>query len=187
MTVTAIATGRVLPYGPLTGTGVSAGTTVYTQLTGSAGTAGTYEVQPPQTVASTTISETNWASLGTTFHYGLISNHGAGYSYGQNITTTNNPGLAWQTTNNSPFIQFTGGRMGLFFPGLVIGLAGTQAGCTQENFVIRGVHNTLRFLDVFNVDQDVSGRLIPNFAPTSPFVCSNTVVNQAPYAISNLN
>ena len=187
MTVTAVgAAGAILLNAPIT-TGAAAGTTIISQITGTGGT-GTYEVQPPQTVASGTLTATYWASLGTTFHYGLISNHFSGYSYGQNITTTNNPGLAWQTTNNSPFIQITGGRTGLFFPGLVIGLAGIQAGCTnQENFAIRGVHNVLQYLDVFNLDADVNGFMIPNFGPGSPFVCSNTVINQSAYSITNLN
>lgn len=58
MTVTAIGSGTVVVGGPITGTGVQTGTVVTSQLTGTAGGVGTYEVNIPQTTASTTISQT---------------------------------------------------------------------------------------------------------------------------------
>lgn len=58
LTVTAVGSGVVVPGGTLSGTGVTAGTQVTDQLTGTAGGIGTYRVSTPQTVASTTISET---------------------------------------------------------------------------------------------------------------------------------
>jgi hypothetical protein len=55
MTVTAIATGYLAPGDVLTGTGVTAGTTIISQLTGTTGGTGTYQVSVSQTAASTTI------------------------------------------------------------------------------------------------------------------------------------
>jgi len=57
MTVTVLGSGNVRVGGLLAGTGVQAGTTVVSQLTGTTGGVGTYRVSIPQTVASTTITE----------------------------------------------------------------------------------------------------------------------------------
>jgi len=58
MTVTAVTSGTIIPGMDLTGTGVTAGTHVVTQLTGTTGSTGTYQVSTSQTVASTTITGT---------------------------------------------------------------------------------------------------------------------------------
>ena len=80
MTVTAVGSGTLVPGGALSGTGVASGTTIVTQLTGTTGGVGTYEVSPrEQTVASTTVSET----------YGLLTIGGtvvSGFAVGQTIT-----------------------------------------------------------------------------------------------------
>lgn len=56
LTVSAVASGSILPSMQLTGTGVTAGTRIVRQITGTAGSTGTYEVSVSQTVASTTIT-----------------------------------------------------------------------------------------------------------------------------------
>lgn len=56
MTVSALASGAYTPGQLLSGTGVTAGTRIMRQLTGTAGGAGTYEVDQSQTVASTTVN-----------------------------------------------------------------------------------------------------------------------------------
>jgi hypothetical protein len=58
MTVTAIASGPIYPGMVITGTGVTAGTYIVSQLTGTDGSTGTYQVSASQTVASTTITGT---------------------------------------------------------------------------------------------------------------------------------
>lgn len=58
MTVTAIASGPIYPGMVITGTGVTAGTYIVSQLTGTDGSTGTYRVSASQTVASTTITGT---------------------------------------------------------------------------------------------------------------------------------
>lgn len=57
MTVTAVTSGMLVPGGTLSGTGVTAGSKIVQQLSGTAGGVGTYEVDIPQTVASTSITE----------------------------------------------------------------------------------------------------------------------------------
>lgn len=61
MTVAAMASGSIVPGAVLTGTGVTAGTTVVKQLTGTSGGAGTYQVSVSQTVSATAITATNAA------------------------------------------------------------------------------------------------------------------------------
>lgn len=56
LTVTAVASGSLYPGQTISGTGVTNGTTIVSQLTGTSGGAGTYQVSVSQTVASTTIS-----------------------------------------------------------------------------------------------------------------------------------
>jgi hypothetical protein len=58
MTVTAITSGSIYPGMVITGTGVTAGTRIVSQLTGTDGSTGTYQVSVSQTVASTTITGT---------------------------------------------------------------------------------------------------------------------------------
>ncbi len=56
LTVSAVASGSLLPSMQLTGTGVSAGTRIVQQLSGTTGGVGTYQVNISQTVASTTLT-----------------------------------------------------------------------------------------------------------------------------------
>lgn len=62
MTVTAVGSGSVLEGMAISGAGVTAGTSVGAQLTGAAGSTGTYTVPVSQTVASTTITATAWVA-----------------------------------------------------------------------------------------------------------------------------
>jgi hypothetical protein len=56
LTVTAIGTGALAPGQTLSGAGVDPATTIVSQLTGTTGSTGTYQVSVSQTVASTTIT-----------------------------------------------------------------------------------------------------------------------------------
>lgn len=56
LTVSAVTSGSIYPSMQLTGTGVTAGTRIVAQLTGTTGGTGTYTVNISQTVASTTIT-----------------------------------------------------------------------------------------------------------------------------------
>ena len=56
LTVSAISAGSIFPSMLITGTGVTAGTSIVEQLTGTTGGTGTYKVSASQTVTSTTIT-----------------------------------------------------------------------------------------------------------------------------------
>jgi len=56
LTVSAISAGSIFPSMLITGTGVTAGTSIVEQLTGTTGGTGTYKVSTSQTVSSTTIT-----------------------------------------------------------------------------------------------------------------------------------
>jgi hypothetical protein len=56
LNVTASVVGTIVAGSTLSGTGVTSGTTIVQQLTGTPGGIGTYQVSTPQTVASTTIT-----------------------------------------------------------------------------------------------------------------------------------
>lgn len=58
LNVSAVASGVLVPGGSITGTGVTAGTIIQQQLSGTTGGVGTYAVNLSQTVASTAIAET---------------------------------------------------------------------------------------------------------------------------------
>ncbi len=56
MTVTAVSSGTLKPSMLLSGTGITSGTYIVSQLTGTSGGVGTYQVSVSQTVVSTTVS-----------------------------------------------------------------------------------------------------------------------------------
>jgi hypothetical protein len=89
MTVTAVGSGTVYPGGTISGTGVVTGTKVVRQLTGIAGSTGTYLVSIPQSVSSTTIAGTyGILTIGTatgTFQVGDVIT-GSGISVLTSIT-----------------------------------------------------------------------------------------------------
>lgn len=70
LTVTAVTSGVLKVGQPIAGSGVTAGTVITAQLTGTAGGVGTYSVSASQTVSSTTITsqdsiETKWFARNT--------------------------------------------------------------------------------------------------------------------------
>jgi len=90
MTVTAVGSGTVVPGAAISGTNVASGSTVVSQLSGTAGGIGTYAVTPSeQSAASTTISGTYGtltasAVTGTIEVGGVVA--GSGVSTGTTIT-----------------------------------------------------------------------------------------------------
>lgn len=91
LTITAVGSGVVVPGGILSGSGVTSGTQVISQLTGTTGGVGTYLINfTEQTVASTTISETYGtftaaSGLTGTFGIGDVLS-GSGVTTGTTIT-----------------------------------------------------------------------------------------------------
>jgi hypothetical protein len=107
LTVSAIATGKIIVNAPVFGLGVAPNTTIVAQLTGAPGSTGTYTIAPTQTVASETLS------AGTsTIQQGLkatiqLDFHSADLSAGDlanTVSTLFRDGFAVnQFANQSPF------------------------------------------------------------------------------------
>ncbi len=96
LTVSAVGTGGLYPNQTLTGTNVAAGTAVVAQLTGTAGSTGTYQVNISQTVASTTITGSGgWLTV-TTMTNGVVF-VGQTWSGGTNAFTAGTTILAGGT------------------------------------------------------------------------------------------
>lgn len=72
LTVSAVASGTILPGMLITGTGVTASTYIVKQLTGTTGSTGTYQVNNSQTVSSTTITGVRESKF--TFAYSGVYN-----------------------------------------------------------------------------------------------------------------
>jgi hypothetical protein len=99
MTVTAVASGTIGLGQYITGTNVQAGTKILTQLTGTAGSTGTYEVSISQTTSSTTITT---ITSGVLYVGAVIS--GVGVTAGTTITAfgTGTGGTGTYTVATTP-------------------------------------------------------------------------------------
>lgn len=108
-----------------------------------------------------------------------------GWTYGQNLTTTNVPNLAWTMDGASPFINMNLEALELMFPGLVIGLVSDgTGGCTvvaQQNFMVLETHPAAGYVKVVRTDTD-GGPYVPSLA-ASGTVCKNNVINQAAFSL----
>lgn len=169
--------------------------------------AGNYTVEPPATMSVTggsgsgaTFSNGNWFVnysipypmlwggaiyhvcdyVGTTqTKYALQSNN-LGYSYFQNLTTTNTPNLKWSMDGSAPFVYMNHEALELMFPGLEITLTpdGT-GGCaaSAETFIVTEVHGGLGFgyVKVIRADSDGAPQL-PGWGAGN--TCTNTTIGQ---------
>ena len=123
LTVSAVGTGALAPGQIISGTGVTEGTTIVNQLTGAAGSTGTYTVSVSQTVSSTTITTPYAATLtvggtvtGTFVPGQIISGTGvtANTAITRNISGTGGAGtyaVNISQTTSSTAITATGGTL----------------------------------------------------------------------------
>lgn len=113
LTVTNVASGTIYPGAAISGTGITSGTQISSQLTGATGSTGTYLVSiPQQNVVSTTISGAyGLLTIGTltttpTFQVGQSLNATgsvvAGTQITANVTGTGGSGGTMVVTNNTP-------------------------------------------------------------------------------------
>lgn len=99
-----------------------------------------------------------------------------GYSYGQNLTTTNVPHLSWTMDGASPFIYMNYEALELMFPGLVFSLTGSGSCSGTEGFIVLEVHPTAGYVKVVRADNDGSN-YVPALA-ASGTTCSGTAIGQ---------
>lgn len=164
LTVTAIANGTIRPGQPLTGTGVTAHTTIVAQLTGSTGGTGTYTVDKSQTITSRALAVVDpCKSLGIVVQNGI---QGGGYEQKTQdfgITTVNPAAVAFATcTTNSTLgrptmawdFNFTGGNFGL---STTSNPAGAYAG-----YVVEWANTNAHYDVGFHGNTYAQGLIIPN-------------------------
>ena len=129
------------------------------------------------------------------FHYGFISDH-LGWSYGQDLTTTNVPGLTWSSRYGSDKVYLADSSFyvpALIFPGMSMTLTSTGgSNCDvglRETFMIIGVHRYLGYVDVINAGKD-QGPPYHAYWPWSTEnipQCTGTTVGQPSYSFVPLN
>lgn len=106
-----------------------------------------------------------------------IGSSNTGYSYFQNLTTTNVPGLSWTMDGASPFIYMNLPALELMFPGLVFSLTGSGGCSGTQTFTVLETHPTAGYVKVVRSDTDGSG-YVPSLA-ASGTACSGTTIGQA--------
>ena len=111
----------------------------------------------------------------TQTHYAFQSNN-TGYSYFQNLTTTNVPLLSWSMDGDAPFVYMNFEAMELMFPGLVMTLTPTGGCSGSETFIVLEVHPTLGYVKVIRADADGTP-FVPQFG--SGATCTGTTIGQA--------
>lgn len=116
-------------------------------------------------------------------NYNLISNH-HGYSYGQNITTANCPGLSWSYKARSFCVYMTENSNTLcyIFPGLTVSLNDGTNDCL---YVVTGVFLDLGYFTVKAWPGGGSPNLYLSPGAGGPTTIINgNVIKQEPYAIT---
>lgn len=109
---------------------------------------------------------------------------GLGWSYGQNLTTTNVPNLAWTVNGNNPFIYMNQEALELMIPGqnLILTTDGTNScSTTPQSVQVLEVHPTLGYVKVINSNQDGTPTL-PQFGGSG--LCHGTTIGQNAYGPS---
>lgn len=114
--------------------------------------------------------------------YAIKSTH-TGWSYGQNLTTTNVPNLSWTMDGASPFIYMNLEALELMFPGLFFSLTGSGGCSGTESFVVLEVHPSAGYVKVVRADNDGSN-YVPALA-ASGTSCSGTTIGQASFSLVN--
>ena len=91
----------------------------------------------------------DWNS-GALSHLFAVSAHSF-FSYGQDLTTANVPGLHWSYTGKSFVVNLDANSASWMFPGLVIGL---DNGDGNQNYMVTGVEPGLGYVTVFSLASD---------------------------------
>lgn len=114
--------------------------------------------------------------------YAIKSTH-TGWTYGQNLTTTNVPNLAWTMDGASPFINMNLEALELMFPGLVITLTGTGGCSGTYTGIVLETHASAGYIKTVGASADGSA-YVPALA-ASGTTCTGTTIGQAAFALVN--
>ena len=114
-------------------------------------------------------------NLSSQTHYAYMSTN-LGWSYFQNLTTTNVPNLSWTGNDGVPVIFMNNEALELMFPGLVITLSGTGPCAGHTNtMVVMGVFPDLGYITALNTTGG-GGRFTPVWGINN---CTGTTIGQA--------
>jgi hypothetical protein len=108
-------------------------------------------------------------------NYQVFSNHQF-YTYGQDLTITNVPSLAWSYKGGSHAVYANVRTLELMFPGLGVKLFD---GSTDVLYIVTGVYISLGYFTVVNASSVFGG----NLSGASATVFTGTTIKQQPFAI----
>jgi len=115
-------------------------------------------------------------AVGANSHF--ISSH-SGYTYGQDLTTTNIPGLSWSYKGQSCNVYMSGAVLLFMRPGLTIGLDNGTDG--EQFYSVLGV---FAVATDFGADEPFYITVNPLTVGNKTTLYSGTVITQQPYAIT---
>jgi hypothetical protein len=98
------------------------------------------------------------------------------YSYGQDLTPSNVPGLRWSYKGQSSIVRMDANSLGWMFPGLKIVLNNGADG--DQSYVVSEVHKALGYVVVTRIDEN---SVVPVGAKTTTF--TGRTIKQEPYRI----
>ena len=157
MTVSAITTGVIRVGTTISGTGVTAGTTVTAYSSGTGGT-GTYTVSVSQTVASTTIT------CGDTFNIALYTSS----------ATLSSATTAYSATNESSGTGYTAG--GGTLVNLGVSLSGTTAYLSWNNYTWSNATISAYGALIYNVSKQNRAVAVLSFGATYSSTAGNFTI-----------
>jgi hypothetical protein len=141
--------------------------------TGALGALGTY----PAINGSTIYSSVDWNSGAlTNLHARSAHNF---FSYGQNLTTTNIPGLSWSYKPGGAWVYLDSDTINYMFAGLGITL-NCGDGTGVQPYVVTGVYPGLGYITVQSTSSNTLYNGLAGNVPTN--VCTGNTIGQAPFA-----
>jgi hypothetical protein len=99
-----------------------------------------------------------------------------GYSYGQNLTTTNVSGLSWSYVGQTNVVTLNATALGWMFPGLKIIL---NNGSGNQNYIVTGVHTSLGYITVNLIDENNTVLI-----GTAGTTYTGTLITQEAYSVT---
>lgn len=160
MTVTAVGSGTLYPGNTITGTGVTSGTVILSQLSGTTGGAGAYSVGTSQTVASTTITTLTQAfavdnceirDTSASLNFSNIVTTGTASNAADSLSITNNVIISLAASGVITLLSALGTNDRVLISGNYYGALTTNAGAIIP-FASGKILTNLRILNnIFNV------------------------------------
>jgi Pectate lyase superfamily protein len=141
-----------------------------TTINGGPGTLGTY----PPLNGEAVYELLDYATTTATNIFARSAHQG--YSYGQNLTTTNVSGLSWSYKGQSSVVTLNSVALGWMFPGLKIIL---NNGGGNQNYMVTEVHTALGYIVVNLIDENNT-----TLIGTKTSTYTGTLITQEVYSVT---